>query len=109
METAMSDNKNLVLRSQQHLIKQVETANIRLSISSQLAQDVERRRFLEILKGIDKEKAVKFLSKYSFLNEELIDRFESEWDWKRLSRNETLPWSISGIGGGYQMKPCLGL
>jgi hypothetical protein len=51
METAMSDNKNLVVGVQQHLTTQVKAANIQLLISSQLTQDVERRRFVEILKS----------------------------------------------------------
>ena len=59
----MTDNKNLVIRSEQHLMVQVEAANTRLAISSQLTQDVERRRFVEVLKGIGKEEAVNFLSK----------------------------------------------
>ena len=48
----MSDNKNVAIRSQQHLMAQVEAANTRLAISSQLMQGVERRRFVEILKSI---------------------------------------------------------
>ena len=58
----MSDNKSLVVGVQQHLTMQVKAANIQLLISSQLMQDVERRRFVEILKSIDKEEAVNFLS-----------------------------------------------
>ncbi len=59
----MSDNKSLVVGVQQHLTTQVKTANIQLLISSQLTQDIERRRFVEILKSIDKEKAVAFFVK----------------------------------------------
>ena len=58
----MTDNKNLVVKSQQNVMAQVEAANTRLAISSQLTQDVERRRFVEILKRIDKEDVVIFLS-----------------------------------------------
>ncbi|MCP5177100.1 MAG: hypothetical protein H6997_06015 [Moraxellaceae bacterium] len=80
----MTDNKNVVVRSEQHLMVQVEAANTRLAISSQLTQDVERRRFVEVLKGIGKEEAVNFLSKNAFLNEELIERFEDKWDYNDI-------------------------
>lgn len=94
----MTDNKNLVIRSEQHLMVQVEAANTRLAISSQLTQDVERRRFVEVLKGIGKEEAVNFLSKNAFLNEELIERFEDKWDYNdSLPKNEAIPWSIELI------------
>lgn len=59
----MPENKNLVVSSQQHLTTQLEIANIQLLIGSELSQDIERRKFVEILKSIDKENAVIFLSK----------------------------------------------
>ena len=94
----MTDNKNLVIRSEQHLMAQVEAANTRLAISSQLTQDVERRRFVEILKRIDKEQAVAFLSVYACLSDELIAKYEDKWDWKELSPNDvSLPWSLELI------------
>ncbi len=94
----MTDNKNLVVRSEQHLMAQVEAANTRLAISSQLTQDVERRRFVEILKRIDKEKAVEFLSKnHACLNEELIEKYEDKWDWWILSvRSLTMVIRVDG-------------
>ena len=90
----MTDNKNLVIRSEQHLMAQVEAANTRLAISSQLTQDVERRRFVEILKRIDSVRAVEFLSRRACLNEGLIAQFEDKWNWVTLSRNKALPWSL---------------
>ena len=81
----MTDNKNLVIRSEQHLMAQVEAANTRLAISLQLTQDVERRRFVEILKRIDTKQAVAFLSVYACLSDELINM------------------KISGIGRFYQL------
>ena len=118
----MTDNKNLVIRSEQHLMAQVEAANTRLAISSQLTQDVERRRFVEILKHIENKNAVHFLAGNSFLDNrllekyqdywwewgvsnnevlpwslELIEKYQNKWDWKKLSKNRTLPWSIELI------------
>ncbi|HNJ87148.1 MAG TPA: hypothetical protein PKU92_11240, partial [Agitococcus sp.] len=90
----MTDNKNLVVKSQQNVMIQVEAANTRLAISSQLTQDVERRRFVDVLKRIDKEQAVAFLSVYACLSDELIAKYEDKWDWKWLSWNEALPWSL---------------
>ena len=121
----MTDNKNLVVRSEQHLMVQVEAANTRLAISSQLTQDIERRRFVEILKRIDKEDVVTFLSENTEINEELLEKYWSEWtripvsgdklfllsqeliernnDKPKqfeygLSSNEVLPWSLELIG-----------
>jgi len=96
METAMN-NKNLVVGAQQHLATQVKAANIQLLISSQLMQDIERRRFVEILNRIDSVRAVEFLSGRACLNEGLIAQFEDKWDWLALSRNKALPWSLALI------------
>ena len=93
----MSDNKSLVVGAQQHLTTQVKTANIQLLISSQLMQDVERRRFVEILKSIGSVRAVEFLSRRACLNEELLERFKDKWNWHELSVNEALPWSLALI------------
>ena len=93
----MPENKNLVVSSQQHLTTQLEIANIQLLIGSELSQDIERRKFVEILKSIDKENAVIFLSKNSYLNEELIEKFKDKWDWYCLTQNEYLSWSIESI------------
>ncbi|HMV61129.1 MAG TPA: hypothetical protein PKC07_07980, partial [Agitococcus sp.] len=90
----MTDNKKLVVKSQQNIMIQVEAANTRLAISSQLTQDVERRRFVEILKRIDKEEAVAFLSAYACLSDELIAKYEDKWNWKELSQSKALPWSL---------------
>ncbi|HNE92244.1 MAG TPA: hypothetical protein PLV16_10425, partial [Agitococcus sp.] len=102
----MTDNKNLVVKSQQNVMIQVEAANTCLAISSQLTQDVERRRFVEILKRICKRKTVIFLSVNAYLNEYLLEKFEGEWDWiayvtcwtmEGLSTNKALPWSLGLI------------
>ena len=93
----MSDNKSLVVGVQQHLTTQVKAANIQLLISSQLTQDIERRRFVEILKSINKVKAVNFLSRVSCLNEDLIKKHEDNWEWEWLSTSDALPWSIELI------------
>ena len=91
------NNKNLVVGAQQHLATQVKAANIQLLISSQLMQDIERRRFVEILNRIDSVRAVEFLSGRACLNEGLIAQFEDKWDWLALSRNKALPWSLALI------------
>ena len=93
----MTDNKNVVVRSEQHLMVQVEAANTRLAISSQLTQDVERRRFVEILKRIDKEDVVIFLSENTEINEELLEKFKYMWYGEALSKNALLPWSLELI------------
>jgi hypothetical protein len=86
METVMSDNKNLVVGVQQHLTTQVKTANIQLLISSQLTQDIERRRFVEILKSFDSFKVVEFFYNYSYLNAELIEKYQAIWGHKYIYR-----------------------
>ena len=106
------NNKNLVVGAQQHLTTQVKTANIQLLISSQLTQDIERKKFVEILKSIYGREAVAFLSKNSCLNDDLIARFADELrfslyskisgysygsGWLKLSENESLLWSIELI------------
>ena len=93
----MSENKNLVVSSQQHLTTQLEIANIQLSIGSELTQDVERRSFVEILKSIDKEDTVRFLSENAYLNETLIERFKDKWSWGDLAYNRNLTWSLELI------------
>ena len=82
-----------------YLSTQVETANIQLSIASQLSLNIAQKRFVEILKNIDKDAAVAFILKHSRLNEELIEQYKDklEWDseWESgLSGNESLPWSL---------------
>ena len=93
------NNKNLVVGAQQHLTTQVKTANLQLLISSQLMLDIERKKFVEILKRIDKEQAVAFLSGDAYFNEELIEKYEDKWNWgwSGLSSNKSLPWSLEFI------------
>ena len=45
--------KDLIIGSSRHLSIQVETANIQLSIASQLSINIQQKRFVEILKNID--------------------------------------------------------
>ncbi|MBK9186356.1 MAG: hypothetical protein IPM78_08800 [Moraxellaceae bacterium] len=50
----MSNNKKDVMVDASHYLStQVETANIQLSIASQLSLNIEQKRFVEILKNID--------------------------------------------------------
>ena len=68
----MSNNgKNFIVGSSPQLSTQVETANIQLSVASQLSLRVEKKRFVEILKKFDKKEVVVFISRYLYLNEEL--------------------------------------
>ena len=91
---------------------QVQAAGRQLSIAAQLTQDIERARFVAILKQISPEIAVQYLSNCQALEGDLIERFVVRWDWcigldnvaflspwkywyfLGLSNNEALPWSL---------------
>ena len=68
-----NNKKDLIIGSSHYLTTQVETANIQLSIASQLSLNIEQKRFVEILKNIDKNVAVKFISRNLYLNESKIN------------------------------------
>ena len=92
-----NSKKDLIIGSSRHLSIQVETANIQLSIASQLSLNIEQKRFVGVLKNIDKEVAVTFISRNLYLDEALIEKYEDHWNWGELSENKALPWSLALI------------
>ena len=76
---------------------QVQAAGRQLAIAAQLNQDLDRRRFVAILKRIATEEAAFFLSSRQALEGDLIERFVDDWNWWDLSNNEALPWSLELI------------
>ena len=64
-----NNKKDLIISSSRHLSVQVETANIQLSIASQLSLNIENKLLVALLKNIHTEEAVEFISKYSYLND----------------------------------------
>jgi hypothetical protein len=75
----------------------VQAAGRQLGIAAQLNEDLERRRFVALLKRISAKEAIDFLSREQPLDCDLIERFKDRWNWQRLSMNEVLPWSIKII------------
>lgn len=72
-------------------------ASRQLAIAAQLQQEIERKRWVAILKKIPHEDAVALLSSKLALDFKLIERYNDFWDWERLSSNDLLPWSIELI------------
>ena len=76
-----NNKKDLIIGSSHYLTTQVETANIQLSIASQLSLNIEQKRFVEILKNIDTKEVVSFISEYSYLNEALLEKYGDQLVW----------------------------
>ena len=74
--------------------EQMQAAGRQLAIAARLKQDLERRRFVAVLRRISYEDASRILSIREALDGDLLDRFMDRWNWQWLSRNETLPWSL---------------
>ena len=94
-----NDKKDVMVGASHYLSTQVETANIQLSIALQLSVNIEQKRFVEVLKNIDKKSAIEFISRNLYLNESLIEQYKDKWEWDSewesgLSGNESLPWSL---------------
>ena len=66
-------------------------------IAPQSGEEILRARWIALLKRIGRDKATKLLSLTQALDATLIQRYESSWDWGRLSRNAVLPWSLELI------------
>ena len=91
-------NKNWALIPRAaNLPAQVQVAGRQLAIAAQLSQDIERGRLVAIVKRISSKNAVFCLSRSRTLDSDLIERFAKRWDWRRLSSNTALPWSIELI------------
>ena len=76
---------------------QVQAAGRQLSIASQLNQDIERGRFVAILKKISSKDAAYFLSKRQALDGDLVERYADRWNWEWLTANKELTWTIELI------------
>ena len=57
---------------------QLQTAGRQLAIAAQLNDDLNRRRFVTILKRISSKAAIEFLSNSATIGVELIERYEEE-------------------------------
>ena len=75
----------------------LQAASRQLAIAAQLNQDLERRRFVALLKRISAEEALEFFLRWQPLDCDLIERFVNGWDWKKLSWATPLSWSLELI------------
>ena len=76
---------------------QLQAAGRQLGIASQLGEELLQARWIALLKRIGRDEATWLLSLTQALDAALIQRYESSWDWARLSANEALPWSLELI------------
>lgn len=64
---------------------------------SQLSYNIYPQKLIDMLKHIDKEDAITFLSYNAVLTADFIQKFQSKWPWWALSNNKFLPWSLDFI------------
>jgi hypothetical protein len=77
----------------------VHAAGKQLAIAAQLQKDVERRRFVALLKRIGAKEAAGILSCHCrAVDGDLLRRFANHWEWAAVSRSKSLSWSLALFG-----------
>ncbi len=96
-KTQVAQDEFELIANVESIIRRLNYERKRLKSSSQWASNTQQKKLIDLLKRIDKQDAVFFLSYNSILTGDFIERFEDKWDWWGLSSNKSLPWSLDFI------------